>query len=82
MKKSTKKSEPGLFELEFLLDTGASLSILKSPTWNAIKIHSHHPKYQEEKHSQTKLGTENKQLISINGRVELAVHLLEIIQHF
>ena len=35
------KTEPDFLEIEFSLDTGATISILNSPTLNAIKTHLH-----------------------------------------
>ena len=40
-KKPTEKSEAKLLQIEFSLDTGATINILNTPTWNAIKTHLH-----------------------------------------
>ena len=63
LKRSTHKSEPNFLEIEFLLDTGAIISILDPPSGNAIKIHLHQSKNESETDHQTKLRTAINQLI-------------------
>ena len=66
-KKSTKKLDPNFLEVEVLLNTGATISILNSPTWNAIKTHLHHPNYEEKKTLSNKT-TNSKKTVDFDQR--------------
>ena len=72
-KKRTQKLEKIFPEVEFVLNTGATISILNSLTRNAIKTQLHQSKYEHKIDPETKLGTANVHLISTKGMVDFTL---------
>ena len=73
LKKPTQKTEPNFLRIEILLDTGATICISNSQTWNAIKTYLSPCKYELRKDVDTKLGTVNSQLLPTEGIVKLTL---------
>ena len=65
------KQYPNFLEIEFLLDTGATICILNLATWNAIKQILRIDETNLDTSQQTKLRTANNDLLPTNGLLHL-----------
>ena len=62
IKTPTQETEPNFLEIEFLSDTGATICILNTQTWNAMKIDLSPSLYEPKQDVDTKLGTAKSQV--------------------
>ena len=70
-KTSKLKRDPNFLEVEFLLDTGATICIINLATWNAIKQILRIDENNLDTSQQTKLRTANIELLPTNGLLHL-----------
>ena len=70
-KTSKLKQDPNFLEIEFLLDTGATICIINLATWNAIKQILRIDETNLDTSQQTKLRTANNDLLPTNGLLHL-----------
>ena len=65
LEKADSKMTRNFFWNRMLVETGAPISILNSPTWNAIKTYLYQSKYSYKYESGRKLRSADNQLISM-----------------
>ena len=71
LKKPTQKSEPFSFEIEFPWDTDATIWILNTQTWNAMKAYPSPSEYELKQDVDTKVRTASSQILPIEGIFKL-----------
>ena len=78
-KTSKLKPDPNFLEIEFLIDTGATICILNQTTWNAIKDLLHINEKNLDQTTNTQLRTANNDLLPTVGLLHF--HLFPIKEH-
>ena len=76
-KTSKLKHDPNFPEIEFLLDTGATICIINLATWNVIKQIIHIDENNLNISQTTKIQTANNELLPTNGLLHVILFLIK-----